>query len=159
LVRRLVELGPGRAGESKVRNRQPLARALVAAAGWESLAEELRAQVAEELNVLRFETLAGDLVDVSAKANFRALGKRFGKEHPAVAAAIAAADAAVLAARAAYGRPRERQVDGSRSRSGPDEVVVTETPREGWAVVSAAGETVALDLTITPELRRAGPRP
>ena len=35
-------------------------------------------------------------------------------------------------------------------------MVVTETPREGWAVATDAGETVALDLTITPELRRAG---
>ena len=34
--------------------------------------------------------------------------------------------------------------------------MLTETPREGWAVVTAAGETVALDLTITEELRRAG---
>jgi isoleucyl-tRNA synthetase len=38
---------------------------------------------------------------------------------------------------------------------GPDEVIVTETPREGWAV-AREGETVALDLTITDELRRAG---
>jgi isoleucyl-tRNA synthetase len=34
--------------------------------------------------------------------------------------------------------------------------VVTETPREGWTVASAAGLTVALDLTLTPELERAG---
>jgi isoleucyl-tRNA synthetase len=34
--------------------------------------------------------------------------------------------------------------------------VVTETPREGWAVASEGGETVALDLALTPELRRAG---
>ena len=37
-----------------------------------------------------------------------------------------------------------------------DEVLLTETPREGWAVATEAGETVALDLTVTPELRRAG---
>ncbi len=37
-----------------------------------------------------------------------------------------------------------------------DEVIVTETPKEGWAVATAGGETVALDLTITPELRLAG---
>ena len=37
-----------------------------------------------------------------------------------------------------------------------DDVIVTERPRSGWAVESAAGETVALDLTVTPELRRAG---
>jgi isoleucyl-tRNA synthetase len=38
---------------------------------------------------------------------------------------------------------------------GPDDVVVTETPRAGWAV-AREGETVALDLTLTDELRRAG---
>src|SRR5690606_14812638 len=37
----------------------------------------------------------------------------------------------------------------------PDDVIVTETPREGWAV-AREGETVALDLTLTPELVRAG---
>jgi isoleucyl-tRNA synthetase len=35
-------------------------------------------------------------------------------------------------------------------------LVVTETPRAGWSVTTAAGETVALDLEITPALRRAG---
>ena len=44
-----------------------------------------------------FEELAGDLVDRSAKGNFRALGKRFGKQTPVVAAAVAAADARALA--------------------------------------------------------------
>jgi isoleucyl-tRNA synthetase len=37
-----------------------------------------------------------------------------------------------------------------------DELVVTETPRSGWAVAAGTGETVALDLTLTPQLRRAG---
>jgi isoleucyl-tRNA synthetase len=35
-------------------------------------------------------------------------------------------------------------------------VIMTETPREGWAVATEAGETVALDLELTPRLRRAG---
>ncbi len=38
----------------------------------------------------------------------------------------------------------------------PEEVVITETPREGWAVANESGATVALDLHITPELRLAG---
>ena len=47
-------------------------------------------------------------------------------------------------------------VDGSGIEVGADEVLITETPREGWAVATEAGETVALDLTVTPALRRAG---
>ena len=38
----------------------------------------------------------------------------------------------------------------------PDEVIVSERPREGWSVVNEQGETVALDLELTPELVRAG---
>ena len=37
-----------------------------------------------------------------------------------------------------------------------DEVIVSERPREGWSVINEQGETVALDLTLTPELVQAG---
>ena len=37
-----------------------------------------------------------------------------------------------------------------------DEVIISERPREGWSVVNEQGETVALDLELTPELVRAG---
>jgi isoleucyl-tRNA synthetase len=36
------------------------------------------------------------------------------------------------------------------------EVIVSERPREGWSVVNEQGETVALDLELTPALVRAG---
>jgi isoleucyl-tRNA synthetase len=39
---------------------------------------------------------------------------------------------------------------------GADDVIVTQTPREGWAVATDAGETVAIDITVSPELRREG---
>jgi isoleucyl-tRNA synthetase len=157
LARRLVDLGRAARAESKVKTRQPLGRALVSAAGWERLPQELRDLVAAELNVVTLEPLsgAGDLVDVSVKANFRALGRRFGKGTPAVAQAVADADGAALAAALRDGSAQV-PVDGELVELGSDEVVVTETPRSGWAVQTAHGETVALDLDITPELRRAG---
>ena len=39
---------------------------------------------------------------------------------------------------------------------GADDVIVTQTPRAGWTVAADAGETVALEIQITPELRREG---
>ncbi len=155
LTRRLVDLGRTARAESKTKTRQPLGRALVSAQGWSSLPGELRDLVSAELNVLELESLAGDLVDVTAKANFRALGARFGKGVQAVAQAVAAADAATLAEGLRDGTATV-VVDGTDVALSPDEVIVTETPREGWAVASGGGETVALDLQITPELRRAG---
>ncbi|MEU1806956.1 isoleucine--tRNA ligase [Streptomyces sp. NPDC019937] len=158
LVRRLVELGRATRAESGVKTRQPLSRALVAASGFEKLGPELRAQIEEELNVSSLAALSevgGSLVDTTAKANFRALGKRFGKGTQPVAKAIADADAAALSVALREGTASV-VVDGETVALSPDEVIITETPREGWSVASDSGATVALDLEITPELRRAG---
>ncbi|HZB47640.1 MAG TPA: class I tRNA ligase family protein, partial [Mycobacteriales bacterium] len=159
LVRRLVELGRSARTASKVRTRQPLGRALVGAAGWAALPAELRAQLADELNVQSVGALAdaGDeLVDVVVKPNFRSLGRRFGAGTKAVAAAVAAADPAGLVRALRADGSVSVTVDGGPVSLGADDLVVTETPRSGWAVAADAGETVALDLTVTPELRRAG---
>jgi isoleucyl-tRNA synthetase len=158
LVRRLVELGRATRAESGVKTRQPLSRALIAATGFESLSPDLRAQITEELNVSALATLSevgGSLVDTTAKANFRTLGKRFGKGVQAVAKAVAEADAAALSAGLREGTASVT-VDGEPVSLAPDEVIITETPREGWSVASDSGATVALDLEITPELRLAG---
>jgi isoleucyl-tRNA synthetase len=158
-VRRLVELGRAARAESGVKTRQPLARALVSAPGWAGLPEGLQQEVADELNVLELATLAestaGELVDVSAKANFRALGKRFGNGTQAVAKAIAAADARELAIALAAGTATVHVAGEDVPLTG-EEVTITETPRSGWAVASAGAETVALDLELTHELRLAG---
>lgn len=155
LTRRLVELGRAARAESSVRTRQPLSRALVAAAGWQSLPMELKSQIADELNVQALDDLSaagGDLVDVSVKANFRNLGKRYGNRTQEVASAIAATSAEELVA--------QLRASGQADVTGDlvllDDVVITETPRTGWAVSSADGESVALDLHITPELKAAG---
>jgi isoleucyl-tRNA synthetase len=37
-----------------------------------------------------------------------------------------------------------------------DDLVVTQTPLEGWGVATAAGETVALDLAVSDSLRAEG---
>jgi len=159
LARRLVELGRAARAEAKVRTRQPLARALVTSSAYDRLTPELRAEVADELNVATVEPLSAagaHLVQYTAKANFRALGKRFGKATPTVAAAIAAADADRLAAALAADGTVELDVDGEATKLAAEEVLLSERPREGWAVVNEQGETVALDLELTPDLVRAG---
>lgn len=158
LVRRLVELGRSARTSAKSRTRQPLARALVAAPGWSQLPRDLVAEVADELNVAELTELAAvgsSLVDVSVKVDFRAVGRRLGKQVQAVAAAVAATDAAGLVADYRAGTATV-PVDGTDVPLVEGDLIVTETPREGWTVASAGGLTVALDLTLTPELERAG---
>ncbi len=150
LVRRLVELGRAARASAKKGTRQPLAQAMVSAPGFADLSEQLRAEVADELNVATVVPLTGELVDVVIKPNFRALGRRFGKRTPAVAAAVAAAAGVPVDGDLSV------QVDGETVQLSGDELIVTETPRTGWSVASEGGVSVALDLTVTPELRRAG---
>ena len=159
LVRRLVELGRSARSAAAVKVRQPLARALVSAPGFGALPAELLAHVAEELNVHEVTALAsaeGELVAHTVRPSFRELGRRFGSGTQPVAAAIAAADPEALATALAAHGSAELTVDGDTVRIGPDDVTVTQTPRSGWAAASDGGETIALAVTITPELRREG---
>ena len=153
LTRRLVELGRSARATSGVKTRQPLQRALVAAPGWDALPEGLQAQIRDEVNVLSLESLSGtdELVDVSLKANFKTLGARYGKSTPEIAAAVAAADANALVEALRSGSATVT-ASGVDYEIGPDDVVVTEVPREGWTVASDSGESLALDLALTPEL-------
>jgi isoleucyl-tRNA synthetase len=158
LTRRLVELGRTARAEAGIKIRQPLSRSLASAQGFAALNQELIAEIAAELNVavvLPVNASEESLVDTTAKANFRTLGKRFGNQVQAIAKAIAAADAAALKRDLAVGAATVT-VDGEEITLGTDDVIITETPREGWAVASEAGASLALDLHLTPQLRRAG---
>lgn len=157
-VRSVVELGRAARASSSIRTRQPLSRALVSAPGWSAMPDELIAEVSEELNVRSVEALDSDagLVDISIKANYRALGARFAKDTPAVAKAITAADPIALAHELRTAGASTLSVDGGTIEIGPDDVLITESPREGWAVASDAEESVAIDLTIDDDLLRAG---
>lgn len=160
LTRRLVELGRAARAQSQVKIRQPLSRALIAASGWKSLSKELRDQIADELNVEQLDDLSAagaDLVDVSLKANFRTLGTKFGGDVQAIAKHLSALDAASLVAQVrAAGKVEISYEAGKVAEIVEEDLVITETPRSGWAVASHSGESLALDLTLNPELIAKG---
>jgi isoleucyl-tRNA synthetase len=140
--------------------RQPLARALVTVpAERRDAVAGLLDLVAAELNVKQVGFAAGEdgLVAYRLVPNFRALGPRFGRQAPAVAAAVREADAGELAPRLQRGERVDLDVPGlGRVELGPEEVGMVEEPVTGWRVVREGGASVALDLTITPELRLEG---
>ena len=158
LIRRLVELGRGARAEGKVKNRQPLSRALVSAKNWDKVPQDLRDQLAEELNILDLQSLSetGDLVNVAVKANFRTLGARYAKETQLIAKEISNSDAAALVQELRTTNKSLIKVDGQEFEITAEDVIITETPREGWSVMSQDGETIALDLEISAELRSLG---
>jgi isoleucyl-tRNA synthetase len=159
-VRRVVEVGRQARSQSGLKTRQPLAGALVMAAGWDAVRPELRDHVAEELNVQALESQGAEgrivVVDTTVKPNYRSLGKRFGKDTPAVVQAIDRTPKADLVRLQSGGELTLAIGADTSVRITADDVVVTEVPTEGWAVASEPGLTVALDVRLTPQLRRAG---
>ena len=159
LSRRLVELGRAARAESKIKIRQPLARALIAANRWVDMDPEIREHIQDELNVAKLDLLSDEsegLVSISIKANFRSIGARYGADVQAIAAAIAASEAASLVRDLRKVGSYTIAYDDKSAEITPEDLVITETPKEGWSVASHSGESVALDLTLTPELITAG---
>ena len=163
LSRRLVELGRAARAESGVKIRQPLSRALVSATGWEQMSEEIKTHIAEELNILKLDGIhvAGkDLVDITVKANFRTLGTKFGADVQEIAKQIASVNPGEMVKELRKNNSYQIKVKiagkDKRIEIDLDDLVITETPRTGWSVASHGGESLALDLTLTPDLIRAG---
>ena len=158
-VRLTVELGRAARAQAKAKVRQPLRRAVIVANEAEREAIEARAAlVTAELNVkeLDFVSDESELVSYSAKPNYRALGPRFGKKMPQVAAAVEALDAAHVAAVLAEGGEIGIAIDGTDHTLGTEDITLALQPLEGYEVEAEAGHAVALQLELDDELRREG---
>ncbi len=157
----VVGLGRSLRQDASLKTRQPLGRLLVHSLDDRAqrlLADErLTGYVQEELNVKQIEAVA-DLQQVArlaAKANFRALGPRFGKQAPAAAAAITA-----MTPEQIMGLRRDGsvtlEVAGNASEFTFEEIQVLEQGIPPFVAAGGQGLTVALDTTLTDELRREG---
>jgi isoleucyl-tRNA synthetase len=106
-----------------------------------------------ELNVKSVEVIADDssLCKVTAKPNFRTLGKRLGPKLKAVQAALAAFGPAQIAALTQDGRV---ELEGETLTV--EDVLLTREASASGAVESQNGLTVLLDTAITPALHHEG---
>ena len=159
VARETVRLGLAARGQARVKIRQPLRVAVVVATGSERMAiERLQAVVREELNVreLRFVSEADELGEVEVKPNYRALGPRFGKQMPLVAAAVAGLDPSHVAAALRAGRTVAISVNGQDHELTAEDLLVSMKPLTGYQVEREGSHAVALELEIDPELRIEG---
>jgi len=138
-VRRVVELGRQARSTSGIKLRQPLRRLVVEGTSLDGHQEE----VADELRVKDVELGPVEAVELRVKPNLPVLGPKLGRELGPVREALAAGEFEELPG----GRIR---VAGRELE--PDEVLVERGGREGWAVASGDGVTVALDLGLDDEL-------
>jgi isoleucyl-tRNA synthetase len=159
VAREAVRLGLAARGQSKIKLRQPLHAAAIVATGREREAiERLADVVRDELNVkeLRFVSAADELGELDVKPNYRALGPRFGREMPLVAAAVAALDPGHVAQALREGRVVGITVDGHDHDLTADDVQIAMRPLEGYQLEREGSHAVALELALDDALRREG---
>jgi isoleucyl-tRNA synthetase len=155
VARETVRLGLSARKQSRMKVRQPLRAAVVVAAGTERVAiERLADVVAEELNVkeLRFVDNADELGSYEVKANYRALGPRFGRNMPQVAAAIAGLDPAHVASALREGRAIGIAIDGKDHQLAVEDLLLAMQPLEGYQLEREGSHAVALELALDQEL-------
>ena len=139
----------------KLKVRQPLSRVLIPVrnADTRRQIEHVAPLIMSEVNVkaVAFVDDASGLLTKRVKPNFKALGPKFGKQMKDVAAAITTMTPDQLT---------ELEQLGALSLSpysltiADVEIVTEDIP--GWVVAAESGLTVALDVTVTDELRREG---
>jgi isoleucyl-tRNA synthetase len=138
-VRRVVELGRQARSASGLKLRQPLRKLVVQGA---NLSDDHLDEVRDELRVKEVEQGVVEAEELVVKPNLPVLGPKLGRELGAVRAALAAGEF--------------EQVNGGFRVAGrqleADEVLVERRGKEGWALASDEGITVALDTQLDDEL-------
>ncbi|MGG5209655.1 isoleucine--tRNA ligase [Chryseobacterium sp. MIQD13] len=143
--------------KENVKVRQPLQKVLVPVL--DSKTEEQILAVAElikqEVNVKELQLInaeeASHLIVKQIKPNFKALGPKLGKDMKTVGGAIADFNAEQIAS-----LEKEGKIDIQGYEITLDDVEISTKDIPGWTVTSDGKTTVALDLTLTDELKSEG---
>jgi isoleucyl-tRNA synthetase len=158
-IRRLASLARAARESGKLRVRQPLGRMQVAVpAGVRgAIFARLLGILQAEVNVKAITIAESDteLVRLRGKANFRSLGKRYGKATPMVAGLVEGLTAEELRTLEGGGEVR-RHENGMELVYLPEDVVVEREVATSWLVASDGPYVAALDPTLDPDLTAEG---
>ena len=159
LVLSAVTMGRALRAKHQLKIRQPLRQITLITATPEAqrILEDLGELITDELNVKSVEISRDekDLVELSAKANFKLLGRRMGKKMKSVSQAIAAMSPAQIRDYLQQGSI-ELMVDQESTRFENEEILVQRNQKEGLLVETDNLLTVALDTEINEELMQEG---
>ena len=154
-MQQVILLGRQKREEARLGLRQPLAKLTVIHRDG-TLLDDIRAlevELARELNVkeIAYSTDEGAFIRLYAKANFKQLGRRLGKEMKRYAAAIAALGPEALEAFVETGT---LELEGERFGEGDLEVF--REPQPATEALSNRFITIDLSTELTPALRQEG---
>ncbi len=157
MVRGMVEMGRVIRATNNVKNRMPIASMTVVAHGTEekNVAETMKDLILEELNVREMKFLEDEtkLVQLSAKPNFLAIkakGPDYAKNMKVISAKLNSLSVDEIKA-----LQNGETIKFDFGEVGADCLMLNRIVADGMAVEANQHFTVALDLKITDELRRA----
>ena len=119
--------------------------------------EAVKPLIMNEVNVKEIDFVEGasDILVKKVKCNFKILGKKFGPLMKQVAAAVTAMSKEQIAELESAGR-LTLDLNGTPAEIEAAEVEIYSEDIPGWVVANEGVLTVALDVTVTEELRREG---
>lgn len=139
--------------------RQPLQRVMIPVldANQKAEIEAVEELIRAEVNVKEIQLLddASGVLVKQIKPNFKALGPKVGKDMNLVSKEIQNFSQEQIAEIETKGSI-DIVISGKSITLTPQEVEISSQDIPGWLVANAAGITVALDITITDELRHEG---
>ena len=143
--------------------RQPLQKVMIPVISEKVRAalEAVKGIVLPEVNVKEMEFVedTSGIMTLKIKPNFKVLGKTYGARMKEIAAAFAALEQPVIAAiqkAESAGEAYTLSLPGGDVVLNPGDYAIASEDVEGWQVASEGSLTVALDVEVTPELRREG---
>ena len=159
LAQKICSMVLGLRKKSNLRVRQPLQRIVVPvqSEAMQQQIERVQHLICSELNVKAVEFIGTDntLLVKKIKPNFKTLGPRYGKVMKALGNAILAFGQEQIAALEASGSCCV-EVEGQPCEVLLTDVEISTQDIPGWVVATDGTLTVALDITLTPELTAEG---
>ncbi|WP_456867924.1 isoleucine--tRNA ligase [Galbibacter sp. BG1] len=142
-----------------IKVRQPLQRVMIPILD-EAQRDEIKGVeelIKSEVNVKEIELIddASGLLVKQIKPNFKVLGPRFGKDMKLIVNEVAKFEQSHIQEIERNGEIL-MEINGKNITLGIDEVEISSQDIEGWLVASSGAITVALDVTITDDLRNEG---
>ncbi|RZV68784.1 MAG: isoleucine--tRNA ligase [Flavobacteriaceae bacterium] len=145
--------------KEKIKVRQPLQKIMIPVNSKQEKEEILAVSelIIHEVNVKEIELMedASDIIVKRIKPNFKVLGPRFGKDMKLISAEIQKLDANDIKKIEQNGEI-DVEINGKSIILDLSEVEISSKDIEGWLVANAEGFTVALDVTLTEDLKREG---
>jgi len=158
-ARTLTSLALSLRKKEQIKVRQPLQKMMIPVKNTseKERMERIVAQLKSEINLKEIELLddANALLVKEVRPNFKTLGPRFGKDLKSVVQVISQLDTEQINLFEEKGQ-LEVQLNEKNIILESSDVEILFKDIEGWQVAQGAGMTVALDITLSPELKKEG---